>query len=72
MPKTNIDKIMADSDKMHELYKSRGGEYGYTGGFMNRGPLRAIDNELWEKCRVEVTGCKTLTERVERYRMTPA
>ena len=70
MPRTNTKLHMDDADKIHELYQARGGKYGVTGGFMNRGPERAIDNELWKECQEQVTGCKTLSERVARYKIT--
>lgn len=65
---TNIELVHADAEKIHALYRERGGRYGMTGGFMNPGPERAIDNDLWKECRAIVTGCNTLTERVERYK----
>lgn len=68
MDKKTLDLHMADSDAAHELYVKRGGEYGYMGGFLNRGPRRATDAKLFADCMAEVTGCKTLTERVKRYK----
>ena len=66
-----MDKILKlqldDSDAAHKLYKSKGGEYGFTGPFYSPGPERAIDDDLWSKCMEAVTGCKTLTDRVVRY-----
>mgnify|MGYP003147292680 CR=1 FL=1 len=37
-----------DIDEAHKLYKAKGGEYGRTGGFLNRGPIRALDDNLWQ------------------------
>ena len=34
-------------DEAHKIYKAAGGKYARTGGFCYRGPLRAVDNDLW-------------------------
>lgn len=64
----NTQLIHEDAEAAHKLYKERGGRYGRTGGFMNRGPERAIDRKLWNECMAQVTGPLTLTERAERYK----
>lgn len=53
--KKTDDSWEADTDAAHKLYKSKGGEYGFTGPFYCPGPKRAIDDDLWSKCIEAVT-----------------
>ena len=41
-------------DEAHRIYKSRNGEYGRNGGFTNKGPLMAINNNLWQSILNEI------------------
>ncbi len=40
--------------KAHELYKQRGFEYGREGGFLNKGPVRAVDSNAWNAILFEL------------------
>ena len=39
---------------VHQKYREIGGKYGREGGFLNRGPEKAIDRDKWMYAEYEV------------------
>ena len=41
-------------EQAHIEYKKRNGEYAREGGFTNKGPLKAVNEKLWNEILLEL------------------
>lgn len=52
--KLNVGFSESEICLVHQKYREIGGEYGREGGFLNRGPEKAIDRDKWISAEYEV------------------